>query len=62
LSGTDPCAYLGLNPREYSSGGNQRLGSISKQGNKLARWLLVEAAQTAARYDLQLHRVYACPE
>lgn len=51
-------SYLGLNPREYSSGGNQRLGSISKQGNKLARWLLVEAAQTAARYDLQLHRLY----
>jgi len=51
-------SYLGLNPREYSSGGNQRLGSISKQGNKLARWLLVEAAQTAARYDSQLHRLY----
>lgn len=51
-------SYLGLNPREYSSGGNQRLGSISKQGNKFARWLLVEAAQTAARYDLQLHRDY----
>jgi len=42
-------SYLGLNPREHSSGGHQRLGAISKQGNTLLRWLLVEAAQTAAR-------------
>jgi len=47
-------SYLGLNPREASSGGKQRLGAISKQGNSLVRWLLVEAAQTAARSDPQL--------
>ena len=41
-------SYLGLNPRESSSGGRQRLGAISKQGNSMARYLLVEAAQTAA--------------
>ena len=51
-------SYLGLNPREYSSGGRQRLGAISKQGNTLTRWLLVEAAQTAARRDPELYRVY----
>ena len=51
-------SYLGLNPREYSSGGRQRLGAISKQGNTLMRWLLVEAAQTAARLDPELHRDY----
>ena len=51
-------SYLGLNPREYSSGGRQRLGAISKQGNTLVRWLLVEAAQTAARFDPELHRDY----
>jgi transposase len=34
-------SYLGLNPRESSSGGRQRLGSISKQGNTIARFLLV---------------------
>lgn len=39
-------SYLGLNPREYSSGGRQKLGKISKQGNPLMRWLLIEAAQT----------------
>jgi transposase len=51
-------SYLGLNPREHSSGGHQRLGSISKQGNTMMRWLLVEAAQTAARLDPQLRRTY----
>ena len=51
-------SYWGLNPRENSSGGRQRLGSISKQGNTMMRWLLVEAAQTAARLDPQLRRIY----
>jgi transposase len=51
-------SYYGLNPRENSSGGRQRLGSISKQGNTMMRWLLIEAAQTAARLDPQLHRTY----
>jgi transposase len=51
-------SYWGLNPRENSSGGRQRLGSISKQGNPMMRWLLVEAAQTAARLDPQLGRIY----
>jgi transposase len=51
-------SYLGLNPREHSSGGCQRLGAISKQGNSLLRWLLVEAAQSAARFDPELRRQY----
>ena len=51
-------SYLGLNPREHSSGGRQRLGAISKQGNSMLRWLLVEAAQTAARLDPELRRAY----
>jgi transposase len=51
-------SYWGLNPREHSSGGRQRLGAISKQGNTMMRWLLVEAAQTAARLDPQLRRTY----
>ena len=36
-------AYLGLTPREYSSGEQQRRGRISKTGNPRMRWLLVEA-------------------
>ena len=51
-------SYLGLNPREHSSGGHQHLGSISKQGNSMLRWLLVQAAQTAARFDPELRRTY----
>ena len=30
-------SYLGLNPSEHSSGGHQRIGSISKQGNSMMR-------------------------
>jgi transposase len=51
-------SYLGLNPSEDSSGGHQRLGHISKQGNAMMRWLLVEAGQSAAQFDPQLRRVY----
>jgi transposase len=51
-------SYLGLNPREDSSGSHQYLGHISKQGNSMMRWLLVEAGQTAARLDPELGRVY----
>jgi transposase len=49
--GKQVASYLGLIPREYSSGGHQRLGSISKQGNRFMRMLLVEAAQCVVRYD-----------
>ena len=51
-------SYLGLNPSEYSSGGKQRLGSISKQGNTMLRYLLVEAAHVASRFDPELRRNY----
>jgi transposase len=51
-------SYLGLNPREHSSGGRQRLGSISKQGNPMMRSLLVEAGHTAARWDGELRQDY----
>jgi transposase len=51
-------SYLGLVPRERSSGGRQRLGAITKQGNPMLRALLVEAAQTAARLDPELRQDY----
>ncbi len=51
-------SYLGLNPSEDSSAGKRRLGAISKQGNCMVRWLLVEAAQTASRSDAELRRHY----
>lgn len=42
-------AYLGLVPREFSSGERQRKGPITKTGNGRVRWLLVEAAWTIHR-------------
>jgi transposase len=50
--------YVGLIPSEDSSGGKQRLGHISKQGNSLLRFLLVEAAQAAARSNADWRRRY----
>lgn len=47
-----------MNPREHSSGGRQKFGSISKQGNRLMRSFLVEAAQTAPRVEPDLRRHY----
>jgi len=47
--GKQIASYVGLIPCEDSSAGRQRLGHISKQGNALLRFLLVEAAQAAVR-------------
>jgi transposase len=56
--GKQVASYLGLIPREHSSGGKQRLGGISKQGNRFARMSLVEAAQTACRLDEGFRKQY----
>jgi transposase len=56
--GKQVASYLGLIPREHSSGGKQRLGAISKQGNGFARMLLVEAAQTVIRLDEGFRKQY----
>jgi transposase len=56
--GKQVASYLGLIPREYSSGRHQRFGSISKQGNGFMRMLLVEAAQVAVRCDPQMRQEY----
>ena len=45
--GKQIASYLGLVPSEDSSGERGRLGHISKQGNSLLRFLLVEAAHGA---------------
>ena len=50
--------YVGMIPSEDSSAHKQRLGHISKQGNSLLRFLLVEAAQAAARCNPQWRRRY----
>ena len=48
-NGKQVASYLGLVPAEDSSGERRRLGHISKQGNSLLRFLLVEAAQVTVR-------------
>ena len=52
-------SYLGLIPREHSSGGRQRLGAITKQGNRFMRQLLVESVQTVNRLDEGFRKQYA---
>jgi len=47
--GKQVACYLGLVPLEKSSGNRRRLGHITKQGNSLLRFLLVEAAQVTVR-------------
>jgi transposase len=65
--GKQVASYLGLIPREHSSAGRQKLGAITKQGNRLMRMLLVEAAQHAVRCDSEfrkqyLHRCHSMPK
>ncbi len=52
-------SYLGLIPREHTSGGKQKLGAITKQGNRFMRQLLVEAVQTTCRLDEGFRKQYA---
>lgn len=56
--GKQVASYFGLIPRERSSGGRQRLGGISKQGNPFVRALLVQAAHVAVQHDAELRRQY----
>ena len=51
--GKQIASYGGLVPEKKSSGDRRRLGHISKQGNVLLRFLLVEAAQVTVRSDPQ---------
>ena len=51
--GKQIASYVGLVPEEKSSGDRRRLGHISKQGNVLLRFLLVEAAQVTVRSQPQ---------
>jgi transposase len=49
-SGRDFAAWLGLVPRQNSSGGKERLGRITKQGNPYLRRLLVLGATASLRW------------
>jgi transposase len=43
-------SWIGLVPKQRSPGGKGRLGSITKQGNRYLRWLLVVCAMAVIRY------------
>jgi transposase len=48
-SGRELAAWIGLVPRQSSTGGKERLGRISKQGDQYLRWLLVAGAMAVIR-------------
>src|SRR6202158_5769042 len=56
--GKQIASYLGLVSLEDSSGNRRRLGHITKQGNSLLRFLLVEAAQVTVRSDPEWRSKY----
>ena len=49
-SGRSLAAWIGLVPKQHTTGGKDRLGSITKQGNRYLRWLLVAGAMAVIRY------------
>jgi transposase len=49
-SGRHFAAWLGLTPKEHSTGGKQRLGKISKAGNERLRQLLFVGAMSVIRF------------
>jgi len=49
-NGRELAAWIGLVPRQNSTGGKQRLGKISKQGDRYLRWLLVAGAMSVVRH------------
>ena len=50
--------YIGLTPREHSSGEHVHLGNITHQGNPVVRQILVQDAWRAIRRDEQLKEVF----
>src|SRR6266404_4720499 len=59
-SGRNLAAWIGLVPKQHTSGGKDRLGGITKQGNRYLRWLLVTGAMAVIRYA-QKHGTHKRP-
>jgi transposase len=57
-SGRDFAAWIGLVPRQDSTGGKQKLGPISKQGDRYLRRLLVVGAHAVLRRAKQSPQKY----
>jgi len=54
--GRNMAAWIGLVPRQNSSGGKQRLGSITKAGNRYLRQMLFTGAMAVIRRAMQSTR------
>jgi transposase len=52
------CSYFGVVPRLDQSGGNCRVGHITRHGPSVVRWLLCEAAWKSIRRSVSLKRFY----
>jgi len=52
------CSYAGLVPSLHQSGNSLRRGHITKEGNKLLRWALVQSAHKAVTADPHLKKIY----
>lgn len=48
-TGRDFAAWIGLTPRAHSSGGKERIGSVSKRGNRQLRTLLITGATSVLK-------------
>jgi transposase len=59
-SGRHLAAWIGVTPKERSTGGKRRFGAISKQGNERLRQLLVVGAMAVIKVAKPGHR-YATP-
>ena len=51
-------AYFGLNPSVHQSGKRKYYGSITKRGNRVVRWVLIQCAYVAIKYDRKLREFY----
>jgi transposase len=51
-------SFVGLTPREYSSGEHVKMGNISRMGNPIVRKILTESAWKAIRKDEHLNRIF----
>jgi transposase len=60
--GRELSAYLGIVPKQYSSGEAQRLGKISKHGDRYLRQLLIHGGRSAIQGALRKNKITKCFE
>lgn len=52
------CSYAGITASVYQSGDNTRYGHITKQGNTLLRWILLQAVYKVGRHSPGMQRFH----